>query len=55
VANFVVPGATEAARQLEVMGREGDLSAAKEALADLDREIERLRPSLAKLLKENAA
>jgi two-component system, sensor histidine kinase and response regulator len=55
VSNFLDPGATEAARRLEVMGREGDLSAAKKALADLDREIERLRPSLAKLVKENAA
>jgi len=55
VANFVVASATEAARRLEIMGREGDLSGAEAALEDLEREIARLQPALSKLMKENAA
>ena len=41
--------ATEAARGLEIMGREGNLGGAEEALAVLVKEIERLEGSLALL------
>ena len=39
VANFAASRAREAAYRLEVLGREGNLGEAKEALADLEREI----------------
>ena len=39
VANFAAGRAREAAYRLEVLGREGNLGEAKEALADLEREI----------------
>ncbi len=39
VANFAAKRTYEAAYRLEVFGREGNLGEAKEALADLEREI----------------
>ena len=46
VANFAAPAAYDAALRLEVMGREGHLDQAREALTALDRALEELRPVL---------
>ncbi len=52
VANFTARGPFEAALKLEMMGRKGDLSHAEEACRWLERQIERLTPTLAELKKE---
>ena len=46
VANFRANAAVDAASQLELMGRHGDLSLADSALANLEKEIERVREDL---------
>jgi HPt (histidine-containing phosphotransfer) domain-containing protein len=46
VANFSARASYDAALRLEVMGREGHLEKAREALATLDTAIEELRPVL---------
>ena len=46
VANFAAGRAREAAYRLEVLGREGNLGEAKEALADLEREIGELKAAM---------
>ncbi len=52
VGHFGAQAAVEAARRLEAMGREGDLSQAEDAYAALAAAAERLRPALARLLEE---
>ncbi len=49
VGFFQVPTATEAARELEKLGRRGDLAAARDALAGLEGEIDRIHAGLAAL------
>jgi HPt (histidine-containing phosphotransfer) domain-containing protein len=49
VGNFGAEAASEAAHRLEKMGRAGDLTGAEEALAALEREMDRLQPALAAL------
>jgi HPt (histidine-containing phosphotransfer) domain-containing protein len=51
VANFAAKRTHEAAYRLEVLGREGNLEEAKEALADLEREIGELEAALKAVLK----
>jgi HPt (histidine-containing phosphotransfer) domain-containing protein len=51
VGNFATKGAYELALQLEQIGRHGSLADAEEVYATLDRELERLKPSLVKLLE----
>jgi len=51
-ANFVAEGAFQAAQALETMGRQGDLTHAKETYAVLEGEVERVRWGLAALAKE---
>jgi CheY-like chemotaxis protein len=51
VGNFAAPAAYEAARRLEEMAREGDLSHVQEAWLSLESEIIRLEPALASTLK----
>jgi two-component system, sensor histidine kinase and response regulator len=46
VSNFGAQAALEAALRLERMGRAGQLEGSKEALRDLEFELERLRPVL---------
>jgi CheY-like chemotaxis protein len=46
-AAFAARGTVEAARQLEEMGRAANLTGAKEALAVLEEQVQRLRPALA--------
>ncbi len=46
VANFAAGRAREAAYRVEVLGREGNLGEAKEALADLEREIGELEAAM---------
>jgi HPt (histidine-containing phosphotransfer) domain-containing protein len=46
LANFAATAAVEAARRLELMAKEGDLSLAGPALATLEREIALLTPAL---------
>ncbi|HXG12618.1 MAG TPA: response regulator [Gemmataceae bacterium] len=46
MSHFGAHAAREVALRLEMMGREGNLDGATEALADLEKEIERLRPAL---------
>jgi two-component system sensor histidine kinase/response regulator len=48
-ANFAAGRAVEGARQLETMGRDGDLGGAPAAYAELEHEIARLLPMLAEL------
>jgi HPt (histidine-containing phosphotransfer) domain-containing protein len=43
---FHAQPATSAARRLEKMGRNGDLAESREVLAELDRELQRLRSAL---------
>lgn len=52
VSNFAAAPATAAALRLEQMGRQGDLTQASEALAALERELERLKPFLTGLCQE---
>jgi CheY-like chemotaxis protein len=49
VSNFAAEPAYRAAQKLEEMGRHGDINRAGEACADLESEIERLKPALAAL------
>jgi two-component system sensor histidine kinase/response regulator len=46
LSNFAAPAAADAARRLEVMAKQGDLSEAAAALAHLEREMERFMPEL---------
>ncbi|MEK6304131.1 MAG: PAS domain S-box protein [Acidobacteriota bacterium] len=52
VGNFHAGGVVELALGLETMGREGSLTGAKKTMAMLEREVERLRPALIALGKE---
>jgi len=52
VGHFGAAEALEAARRLESLGRDGDLSGAGEVFATLERAVERLRPALARLLDD---
>ena len=47
VSNFCAPAAFEAARRLEQMGREGDLTRAGDALVALEVEVDRFQAALA--------
>jgi len=49
VGNFSAHPAFEAALKLEVLGREGSLSEAEPAYAELEKEIERLISAMANL------
>lgn len=49
VGNFSAQSAFDAAHELETMGREGNLSGAKEIFSGLKQNIERLKPALSKL------
>ena len=55
IANFGAETAFEAALRLETMGREGDLTAADEAVEALERELEGLREGLVVLVGDAAA
>jgi PAS domain S-box-containing protein len=52
VGNFFAPSAREAAQRLETLGREGNLSEAETACANLEREVDRLKDALTLLGKE---
>ena len=49
VSNFGARAATRCAQALETLGREGRMSDARGQQAELEREVERLRTSLAAL------
>jgi CheY-like chemotaxis protein len=51
VGNFAALKAAQAALQLEMMGREGDLAKSEPALRELEVEIERLKPVLEEFAK----
>lgn len=51
IANFAAPAAEEAARRLETMGREADLSGSAEALVTLESEVEKLKTALQEVIK----
>jgi len=55
VGNFSARAAADAALRLETLARNGNLTQAQEAYAALEREIERLKPALIALGKENAS
>ncbi len=55
VANFAASNAFEAALKLEKIGRQGNLTQAKSALAELEAELARLAPLLTTLKMEAAA
>lgn len=55
VANFAATNAFEAALKLEKIGRQGNLTQAKTALAELEAELARLAPLLTTLKMEAAA
>ncbi len=55
LSNFSARAATEAALRLETIGRSRDLGGAGQALAALEREVERLQPVLEALRKADAA
>ena len=55
VGNFEARDAFEAALKLETMGREGDLEGARLAFADLEAQLQRLRPALEAMAKEGCA
>jgi HPt (histidine-containing phosphotransfer) domain-containing protein len=55
VSNFAAKDAHEAALRLEMIGRQGDLARAEEALMSLAGEIERLKPALTALVQEYVA
>lgn len=55
VANFAATNAFEAALKLEKIGRQGNLTQAKNALAELEAELARLAPLLTTLKMEAAA
>ena len=50
-SNFNAAATVSAALRLEVMGRDGDLSGAEEALSQLLKETSRLKPELEKLMQ----
>lgn len=50
-ANFCAKRAVDAALALEMMGRNGDLTGAADALCTLEKEAKRLKSALAELLK----
>jgi two-component system sensor histidine kinase/response regulator len=52
VANFAAKRAYDAAYRLEVLGREGNLGEANEALGDLDKEIEEMKNALNELVED---
>ena len=52
VGNFSAEGAFQAALNLEIMGRQGDLSGAREAYELLHVQIERLQPALQALIMD---
>jgi len=54
VSNFSAAPATEAARRLEMLARDGDTAKLESALAELVHEIGRLRPVLMTLKEQNA-
>lgn len=54
VGNFAAKAAFEAAQKLETIGRERDWAAAEQACAELEKEIERLGPTLVALGKEDS-
>ncbi len=54
VSNFSAAPATEAARRLEMLARDGDTATLESALTGLEQEIARLRPVLVALKRENA-
>ena len=49
--NFAARTAWDVAERLEEMGREQKLAGAEETAAELDRQIQRLRPALAELCR----
>lgn len=55
VGNFGATAAMEAARALEILGRQGELSEATAALAVLEKELARLHSALMSLKAEPAA
>jgi histidine phosphotransfer protein HptB len=55
IAQFCAPAAYEAARQLEVLAKAGDLAAAAEGYATLDREWNRLLAAIRPLIKKGLA
>ena len=55
VANFAASSVFEAALKLEKIGRQGNLTQAKTALAELEAELARLAPLLTTLKMEAAA
>jgi CheY-like chemotaxis protein len=55
LSNFAAAAATAAALQLENIGRQGDLSQAPAAVAQLEEELSRLHPALASLQQEEIA
>ncbi|HVW36380.1 MAG TPA: response regulator, partial [Pirellulales bacterium] len=46
LVNFAATDAVDAARRLELIGKQGSLADAPQALADLERQLERLQPAL---------
>ncbi len=52
ISNFATGTAFEAARQLELMGRQGDLHGAREVYAQLSESLQRLRSALERLIGE---
>ena len=50
VAIFGVPVARELAQKLELLGQAGDLAGAEEAYTVLEREINRLKPALTRMV-----
>jgi CheY-like chemotaxis protein len=46
LVNFAATAAVDAARRLELIGKQGNLADAPQALADLERQLERLQPAL---------
>jgi hypothetical protein len=49
VGNFAAQPAFEAALKMEALGRDGTLSEAETAYAELEKEIQRLKPAMANL------
>ena len=52
VGNLCAEPTVEAARNLEMIGRQGDLDAARQAYAELEREMARLTPVLESIVDE---
>jgi CheY-like chemotaxis protein len=51
LGTFAAPRAVAAAQRLETLGRHGDLTGGREALADLEREMARLEPALLEIAR----